>query len=161
MAASSATRKTAPSSTTLYVQIAAFNRHPSPDHVGIFVSEKPQGVTGNLFHVVNANDDDDTENGIIRLRYQELKDFNLNDARSFRRSKRAGTMLSSNLNRLRSICERSPYVFGMEATFMPNCVSWVDNILYDVNQAGIVSFHNTFRVPSSKSDLMPPLPPTK
>lgn len=157
MEGSSTTKKVSRGSTVLYIQKLRFGRGKDPDHVGVFVSENPATADGVMFHVIDVSDHDDMENGVTRLQYEELRDFHPRHAKSHKGTVRVGSMISSNMGRFRAICQRNPWVLSPDLRTVPNCESWVDNILHDLSRTDIVSFDASFRPPSSRQNLMPPL----
>lgn len=132
------------------VYMATF-RTKGPLHVGIFV--KTGQESGNVFHVVNANTPTDDANGIVRLSFQELEDFDPAEGPSPHDAVAIGTVLESNLDRLRSVCLNTSDVVAPDTSMLPNCATWFDNVTHDLQAEGIVSFNEEFRVPTLKKEL--------
>lgn len=128
-------------------------------HIGITVSVltepfTPEEGKSNMFHVVDRPTSEDTKQGMARLVFEELVDIRPVKAKTFYKAVKIGTLLSSDLGKLRSICEKMPLVYAPDTTLLPNCVTWIDNVLYEVNKAGFVSFSPTFSVPKQKKSLI-------
>lgn len=131
------------------------------DHVAIFVQFSHfqlDGETirkGTMYHVFDNNTPQDTAKKLIRLTFEYRHDVEVNNlVKVHKRRAPMGTILSSDLDKLRLVCEQVGDVLAPETTTFPNCSTWVNNVIYELNANRIISFRSNYPLPDRKKQLI-------
>ena len=124
------------------------------DHVGLFVCLDPKG-SGYLFHVIDT--------GTNQRKYKQMK-YELKENYIPALSSKArtpvllGTVPASKFGQLKEVCESTEapgHPVPMRRN--PNCVTWLENVIYKLNSQRIVEFTSNATVPASLTTLVLPL----
>lgn len=119
---------------------------------------EPRG-DGILFRAINNKNPkrvkEDTAKKLLRMKSDKFLNFepDLHDTFLEEKSENNGTSVSSDVPKVRSAFKNTGYVFAPITSPTPNCVTWFDNVLYNLNVRRIVSFNNDFVVPIRKEPL--------
>lgn len=127
----------------------------APSHEVIFVQfdTVDRKRRGTMFHLCDADTPADIKNAMVRLKFEERENAVPENMESHEMSEEMGTISSSEVRRLRSVCENTGDVVAHGTSDFPNCATWVDNVIYDLEAKGIVSFKDDFVVPTEKKEL--------
>lgn len=131
-----------------------FARREDPDnnfdrHVALFVKEDGT-EEGPLLHAIE-NHDKITEDVLV-LSFDE-KHGDPKRHRSFHSEVHVGTIADDKVDSLRNICKNTPDVVAPQTSRKPDCVTWIDNVLYDLHKHRVVNFNKGFKVPTAKKPL--------
>lgn len=125
--------------------------HPNENHSALFVcKEFKEGI---LYHAI---DDEDAPADECALKYAETRISTifrkpyLHDKSVF-----VGTMRRDKLDAFRKLCAKVGRVSRPHELLRPNCVTWVENLLYDLGQDGtIVRINRDFRLPAKRQIMV-------
>ena len=125
-------------------------------HVALFVDKSGDRTRSELFHVVKDEDQRTTD---ICLKYEQKGRFNLAGSRSAiivedGKGMLIGTMPAGNLQRLQSLCSRMDSPRRAYNTERPDCNTWLDNVIFDIDKKEIAQLSADIKIPSKKKPLV-------
>lgn len=136
------------------VYIVDYSGVPGRDnHRALFVatggtSDEPEGP---IFHVVGPTIDRQTKRAHMKFETKVRKPFR---SATFVRKILVGEISGDKITDFQRIASNVPAPSRTMRQQRPNCVTWVANVLYKLNEESMVVFEEGFEVPSTEESLV-------
>lgn len=125
----------------------------SDDHRAIFVAtsgtlDSPKGP---VLHVIGPKIDPKTKRANMYFERKERTPF---QSTTFKTSTFVGEVSSEKLEKLEEVAKGVPAPSRRMNQRRPNCVTWVDNVLFKLNKDQVLAFDPGFQVPTKEVSLV-------